>query len=115
MKSSGNLLFQGTLRDKVTSYLFHGELAKRHVAIESLNYPIAIRPHFTIVIHMNTVGIGIACCVQPITRAMFPIVFRRKIFIHQLAVTFSIFRRNKSFHVSRIRRQTGKIQRKSSN
>ena len=82
MKPGCNLLLQRLVRQQIASHLFDGESIEWHVSIERADYPIAIGPHFAIVIDVQSMGVGVACGIQPVTGAMLSILRRGQQAIH---------------------------------
>ncbi len=58
--------------EQVPRELFNSELVKWEIPVEGVDDPFTIRPHFSKVIEMDPVGIGVASVIEPITSAMLP-------------------------------------------
>ena len=56
---------------QVAGKIFDRKLIVGHVLIERLDHPVTVRPHFTIVIEVNSVSVRVASIVQPIAPSMF--------------------------------------------
>ena len=65
MKSSCDFLVGRGVRNQITRQLFQRELIKRHVVVHRVDHPISIRPAFTQLICLITVGVGVAGQIQP--------------------------------------------------
>ena len=64
----GDALIERRIRQQIARKLFDDELIERHVAVEGFDHPVAPAPHFPIPIHLVTVRVGIARCIQPAER-----------------------------------------------
>ena len=80
-------LFVRRLRQQVAGQLLDGELIEGHIAVVSVDHPIAIGPDFAVGVDMDAVGVCIARGVQPVARSMFAPVRRCQQLIHQLIVS----------------------------
>ena len=67
MKSGGDNLIKRGIGHEIAAELLDGELIPRHVLLKRIDDPIAIRPDRAVVIDVNAVSIGVACCVEPLT------------------------------------------------
>ena len=65
VKSGGKNLFLRGIREKVARDLLDGKLVKGQIAIESIDNPIPPRPVGAVGILLVTIGIGIACGIEP--------------------------------------------------
>ena len=75
IKSGGYALLQGRVRKQITGNLFENKLIEGHIGIESLGYPISIRPNFPVVIYVHSVCVAISRSIKPVTSAMLTRVF----------------------------------------
>ena len=82
----------------------------RHVAVEGLNDPIAVRPHLAIVVEMDAVRVGIAGVIEPVAPAMFAPVGRLQQFVNQLVVSFRRAVGREAFHQVGLGRQPREIE-----
>ena len=64
-KSCGDLLVLGWLRQQIARQLLDGERIKGLVLIDGIHHPIAVLPHPAFVVEMKTMGVRVACGVQP--------------------------------------------------
>ena len=55
---------------QVAGQLFDGELVERHVAVEGVDHPVAIRPDLAVVVEVDAVGVGVAGGVEPVAAAV---------------------------------------------
>ena len=83
-----DLLGNSGLRKKIASDLLNRELIKRHVAVVSLDDPIAPRPHEARPIGMHHTGVAIACGIHPRQSHSLTVSFRSKETIDQFFVSF---------------------------
>src|SRR4051812_12507691 len=60
IKTAGDFLVECVFGQEVAGELFDGELIEGFVAIEGADDPIAVGPHFAVIIEVNAVAIGIA-------------------------------------------------------
>ena len=58
-------LIKRRIRQQIPGKLFNDELIERHVPVEGFDHPVAPAPHFAIPIHLVTVRVAIARCIQP--------------------------------------------------
>ena len=65
-----NQLVIGRIREHITGDLFNGELIEGLIGIERTNHPVAIRPHFTIIVEVHSVRVAITCRIKPIAGAV---------------------------------------------
>ena len=66
VEAGGDLLVERAIREQISRELFDGKLVKRHVAVEGVNQPFAVRPVLAEVIEVDAVGVGIAGGVEPV-------------------------------------------------
>src|SRR5579875_2143820 len=59
VKTGGDQLIESGIGQQIAGQLFDGKLVEGHVAIEGIDDPIAIGPHFAVVVEMDAVGIGV--------------------------------------------------------
>ncbi len=83
MKTGGNDVVDGRLRQHVTGNLANGEGIKGHVVIEGPNHPVSVGPDLPGAILLITVGIGVAGQVEPAAGPALAIPGARQQPIHQ--------------------------------
>ena len=71
LKPRCDQLVTGWIVQQVTGKLLDRELIEGHVFVVSLDDPIAIRPHLTIVIEVHPVRVSVSRRVEPIASSMF--------------------------------------------
>ena len=86
MKTGGNLLVPGGVGQEVAGHLLDGELVKRHVPVEGVDDPIAVRPNRARQIFFIAIGICVTRYIQPLAGPAFAIVRRSQQSIHNLVV-----------------------------
>ena len=86
VKSGSNLLVKCPIREQVSSELLDGKAIERQIAIEGLDNPVAIRPHLSIVVDVDTMRVGIARSVKPVTGAMLSPALGGQQAVHNLLV-----------------------------
>lgn len=59
LESGGDELLGGGIGEEISSDLVGGELVEREVVVEGGDDPIAVGPHFAIVIEVHAMGVGI--------------------------------------------------------
>ena len=70
---------------QVAGELLDCEPVERHVAVEGVDHPIAIRPHLAVIVDVEAVRVGVARGVEPVAGAMLALMLRRE----QRSTTFS--------------------------
>ena len=68
-----NLLGRGVgpvVADQVPRQLQDRELIERHVAVESVDHPLPVGPHFAVVVEVDAVRVGVAGVVEPVAAAV---------------------------------------------
>ncbi len=76
MKAGGDELIDGWIRQHVTGDLLDHELVERHIAVQSVDHPVAVLPHLAWCVDGITVGIGIARHIEPVTAPSLAVVRR---------------------------------------
>ena len=71
LKATGDKLVDGRILQKIAGKLFNRKLIERLIAVERPDHPVSIRPHFTVVVKVHAVRVGVASGIQPIAAAMF--------------------------------------------
>ena len=71
LESGGDELLGGGIGEEVAGDLIGGELVEGEVVVEGGDDPVAVGPHFAIVVEVHAVGVGITSGVQPVAGAMF--------------------------------------------
>ncbi len=111
MKPRRHLLVLRRILQQVARDLLDGELVERHVLVERLDHPVAIRPHLAVIIEMQTMRVSIPRRIQPVTRPMLPISGRFQQPLHQFQISVLGFVLHETLHLGWRRRQTGQIER----
>ncbi len=70
IETGRNQLIASWRRQQIARNLFNDKPVKRHVVIEGIHDPVAIRPDLTIVVHMHTMCVSVPRRVQPIASSM---------------------------------------------
>ena len=86
MEPRGDLLRDVGIGQHVPGNLLDGETVKRHVVVQRVDHPVAVRPHRPRPVLFVTVRVRIACQVEPFASPAFPIVRRFEQAIDQLLV-----------------------------
>lgn len=86
MEACGDELFGGGIWEEIAGDLVGGELVERKVVVEGGDDPVAIRPHFTVIVEMHAVGVGISGGVKPVAGAMFAVGGGLEKFLDELRV-----------------------------
>ena len=76
VKTSCDFLRKCRIGQQVPRDLFNRELINGHVVIHRLNDPIAKGPHVSNLIRLVSVGIGVACQVEPMPSPLFAVMLR---------------------------------------
>ena len=82
----GDALLEGRLRQHVSGDLLDREAIERHVRVQSIDDPVAIRPDRPLPVFLVAVGVSVARQVQPAPRPSFPIPGRGQQAVHQALV-----------------------------
>ena len=61
-------MFQRAVRQQIAGELLDGELVELLILVERLDDPIAIGPHFAVVVEVHAMRIGISGRIEPIAR-----------------------------------------------
>src|SRR5260370_6563145 len=86
IKAGRDALFERRVGQKIAGELLDREPIVRHVAIESVDHPIAPTPHIAWAIGLVAIGIAITGGLHPSKRHVFPIPGRDKQAIHYFSV-----------------------------
>ena len=70
VEAGGDFLVEGGVGEEVAGELFDGELVEGLVAVEGVDDPVAVGPHFAEVVEVEAVGIGVAGGVEPVAGAV---------------------------------------------
>ena len=70
VEAGADLLLERRVRQQVAGQVFDRELIERHVRVERLDHPIAVRPHLAEVVDVDAVRVGVAGRVEPVPAAM---------------------------------------------
>ena len=65
IESGGHDLIIGRVRQQVTGELFDGKLIEGHIGVQRSDNPVSVKPHFAIVVQMQSVRVPIAHGIQP--------------------------------------------------
>ena len=109
MEARGDQLIHRRVRQQVARDLLDGELIERKVPVEGVDHPIAVRPHFAVVVDMNAVRVRVPGVVQPIAR---PVLTKRlggEELIEIPLVCTRLAVSEKRFEQFRFRRQSGYV------
>ncbi len=71
VEAGGHELVLGRIRQQIPGDLLDHEPVEGLVPVEGGDDPIAVGPHFPVVVEMQAVGVGIAGGIQPVPRPMF--------------------------------------------
>src|SRR6185369_15869790 len=74
MKAGGDLLTDCGIREHVARDLLDRELIERHIAVESIDNPIAILPHHPALVFLITVRVGVSRKVKPRPSPSLPVL-----------------------------------------
>src|SRR5258708_3867993 len=77
-ETGGDELVLRSTRQQVARELLDDELVIGQVAVESVEDPAAIEPDLAGLVLFETVGVGVACGVEPGTRPALAVVRRRQ-------------------------------------
>ena len=86
MEARSDLLFQGGIRQQIASQALDRKLVEWLVGIESPDDPVAVGPHFAIVVKVHAVRVGVPRVVQPVAAAVLTPALRRQQSIHELFI-----------------------------
>ena len=113
-KTGCNLLIKRWIGEQVTRKLPSNKLIERKVVVEGPDNPIAIGKNPSPVIQVQTMGVPVTDCIQPIPGLMLAIIGTSKKRIHKpfIRVFASVFQ--KRFESGWIRRQPGQSERNPS-
>ena len=75
VKSTGNLLIDGGIGQKVPSQLPDGKLIERHILIKGFDHPVPPNPLVGVSVLLEAITVGIACSIQPFESHTFTIVW----------------------------------------
>ena len=70
VEAGADQLIERAIGQQVAGELLDRELIERHVPVESIDHPIAIRPVLAIVVEVDAVGVGVSSVIQPVAAAM---------------------------------------------
>ena len=73
VESRGHNLILGGIGQQIASQLFDGKLVKGQVAIKSPHHPIAIQPHRSFIVQMQSMRVTIPRHIQPVAAHLFTI------------------------------------------
>jgi len=76
IEAAGDFLVLRGIGQEIAPQLFDGELIEGHIAVESPDNPIAVRPHGTLVVEMQAVRVAISGVVEPVARHMLAVLWR---------------------------------------
>ena len=110
MKAGGHQPIQVRVRQQVPGDLLDRKLVEGLVPVEGPDHPIAIGPHLSIVVDVDTVGVSIARRVQPVAGPMFSPVPRLQQVVHQVLIGLTGVVAQKTVQGSGVRRQPGQVQ-----
>ena len=109
-EAGGDLLLLGGVRQHVTRNLLEGELVERHVAIQCLDDPVAIRPHGAARVFFVAVGVCVPRQIQPHTSPAFAVVVGGEQAIHHSLVRIGAHIFRESVHLSGRWRQANQVE-----
>ena len=73
LEAGGDDLFERRFWQEVAGELLGDEIVEPLVSVEGIDDPVAVRPHFAVVVEMHSVGIAVARRIEPVARAMFAV------------------------------------------
>ena len=76
VEPGGDLLIERRVGEHVPRNLLDNELVERHVRVERVDHPIAVRPHLAVIVNMHPVSVSVPGRVEPESRSMFSCMFR---------------------------------------
>ena len=115
VKSGGDFLIEGCVRQKVSGQLVDDELVERQIAVHGLNDPIAVKPDLTGCIHAIPVRIGITGDVKPPARPAFAVTGRTQQSLDHPLIGVRTVVPEKRVHLGNRGRQAGQIKRNAAN
>ncbi len=110
IESGGKLLFLCRVRKKIARDLIRAKLVERHVLIEGLDHPVAVRPNRPVPIHLVSVGVRVTREIEPVGRHPFSVTRGSEQAIDHLFVCFRGMIRNKSINFRRGGGKTNQIE-----
>ena len=87
VKTGGDQLRLRRVLEQIARKLLDGELIEGHIAVESIDDPIAVGPDLPMVIQMQTMGVSIACHIEPVLGHLFAEMLGGKIPIDEFFVS----------------------------
>src|SRR5690242_14771903 len=78
MEPGGDALLRRRAGQQITGELLDRELIERHVRIDRVDHPIAVRPDRTIAVLLVAIRVGVAREVEPLARPTLAILRRGK-------------------------------------
>ena len=103
-------LIIGWVGQQVAAQLLDREAVERHILIEGIDDPIAIRPGLAVVVEMDAVGVGIAGGIEPVAGPMFAPLRRLHQPLDELLIGIRRFVVDERLDHLRRRRQAGQIE-----
>ena len=110
LEAAGDLLLHGAVGEQVAGHLPEDELIEAEVFVEGLDDPVAIGPHFAVVIDVEAVGIGVAGGVEPEAGAVFAVLGGGEVAVDELFVGVGGGVGEEGFDVGGLGRETGEIE-----
>ena len=87
MEAGGDLLALRGVGEHVAGELLDGELVERHVGVERVDHPIAVRPDRARAVLLVAVGVGVAGQIEPAARPALAVVRAGEQLIDELLVS----------------------------
>jgi hypothetical protein len=110
VEPGGDLLRRGGVRQQVPGELLDGEPVERHVGVERVDHPVAVRPDGARPVLLVAVGVGVPGQVEPPPRPPLAVVRRGEEPVHHLLVGVRRLVREEGIHLRRRRRQADQVE-----